>query len=230
LFVERARAVKPDFDITGQNAMSVAQICYRLDWIPLAIELAAARTRVLSVEQISSRLDDSFALLTGHERTAIAHHRTLRATMEWSYELLSEAERALLRQLSVFAGGWTLSAAEAVCAGGGLEGDEVLDLLTQLVDKSLVLVGEQDGDARYRLLETVRQYASEKLEEAGEAGEVRGWHAAWFLALAEEAEPHLKGHQQLEWLGRLEPEHENLRSAMRWLIDEGEVETAVRLA
>jgi predicted ATPase len=235
LFVERVRAVRHGFSLDEKNALAVARICYRLDGIPLAIELAAAKARVLSVEQISSRLDESFALLTGHDRTAIAHHRTLRATMEWSYELLSESERTLLRRLSVFAGGWTLEAAEEVCGGEGLgearvSNPPVLDLLTQLVDKSLVLVSQQDGDARYRLLETVRQYASEKLDGSGEAEKLRGRHAAWFLALAERAEPHLKGRRQLEWLGRLETEHENLRSAMRWLIDEGEVETAVRLA
>jgi predicted ATPase len=230
LFSERARAIRPDFKITGDNAMAVAQICYRLDGMPLAIELAAARVKVLSVEQISSRLDDAFALLGGGGRTALAHHGTLRATMDWSYELLPEEERLLLRRVSVFAGGFALEAAEVVCAGGDLERGEVLELLASLVDKSLVLVAERDGEARYRLLETIRQYGLEKLEEGGEAGQMRGRHAAWFLSLAERAESELKGHQQVVWLARLEREHDNLRVAMRWLLEEGETDTAVRLA
>jgi non-specific serine/threonine protein kinase len=154
LFVERARAVKPDFEITEQNATAVAQVCYRLDGTPLAIELAAARTKVLSVEQISSRLDDRFGLLTGGGRTAMPHHRTLRATMDWSHELLPEAERVLFRRLSVFSGGFGLEAAEGVCTDAGLERDEVLNLLSSLVDKSLVLFEGQDQETRYRLLET----------------------------------------------------------------------------
>jgi predicted ATPase len=168
LFVERARAVKPDFSLSEENAMAIAQICYRLDGMPLAIELAAARIRVLSVEQISTRLDDSFRLLTGGGRSMLARQRTLRATMDWSYGLLDPQEKELFRRLAVFAGGFTLGEAEAVCAGEGLGRGEVLDLLTSLVDKSLVLVAERDGEARYRLLETVRQYASEKLDRAGE--------------------------------------------------------------
>jgi non-specific serine/threonine protein kinase len=231
LFAERARAVRPDFEITGGNAMAVAQICYRLDGMPLAIELAAARVRVLSVEQISSRLEDSFALLAGSgKRTAPARQGTLRATMDWSYELLPEEERLLLRRVSVFAGGFALEAAEVVCAGGDLERGEVLELLASLVDKSLVLVSERDGEARYRLLETIRQYGLEKLEEGGEAGQMRGRHAAWFLSLAERAESELKGHQQVAWLARLEKEHDNLRVAMRWLLEEGETDSAVRIA
>src|SRR5919199_4556218 len=189
LFVERARAVRPGFALTESNAMPVAQVCHRLDGIPLAIELAAARVKVLSVEQISSRLEVSFALLAGGGRTAPAHHGTLRATMEWSHDLLSWEEQVLFRRLSVFAGGFTLEAAEGVCAGEGLEKSEVLDLLTCLVDKSLVLVMEGEGEARYRLLETVRQYGWEKLEESDEAGQVRRRHAAWFLVLAEETGP-----------------------------------------
>src|SRR5215212_2875798 len=188
LFIERARAAKHDFALTMGNAMAVSQVCYRLDGIPLAIELAAARTKVLSVEQISSRLDDSFRLLTGGGRPSLAHQRTLRTAMDWSHELLSSEERAMLRRLSVFAGGFTLEAAEAVGAGGGIEEGGVLDLLSSLVDKSLVLVTEQDGETRYRLLETVRQYAAEKLEQAGEADGVRRRHAQYYLALAEEAE------------------------------------------
>ena len=230
LFVERARALRHDFSLMEDNAMAVAQICYRLDGIPLAIELAAARTRVLSVEQISERLKESFSLLSGGGRIAMAHHGTLRATMDWSYGLLPENERVLFGGLSVFAGGFTLAAAEAVCAGGDLGREEVLDLLTQLVDKSLVAVGERDGQARYGMLETLRQYGREKLEGSGEPKEVRARHAAWYLELAEEAEPELKGHRQLAWLERLEREHDNLRVAMRFLLEEGEIESAVRLA
>ena len=229
LFVERARAVRPGFALGEGNAMAVAHVCYRLDGIPLAIELAAARMRVLSVEQISSRLDESFRLLAAGSRGNMPHHRTLRATMDWSYDLLSRKEQILFRRLSVFAGGWTLEAAEEVSAGDDLEQDEVLDLLSRLVDKSLVFLTERDREARYRLLETIRQYGWEKLEDSGEADKVRGRHAAWFFALAERAEPGLKGSQQLAWLERLEREHDNLRAAMRWPLDRGEVQTAVRL-
>jgi predicted ATPase/DNA-binding CsgD family transcriptional regulator len=198
--------------------------------MPLALELAAARARALSVEQISERLEDSFALLSGRNRPTIAHHGTLLATMDWSYDLLSEEEKVLFGRISVFAGGFTLEAAEEVCGGGSIGEGEVLDLLTSLVDKSLVAFEERDGEARYGMLETIRQYASGKLEESGEASEARGKHAAWFLGLAERAWPHLKGRGQLEWLGRLETEHENLRSAMRFLLDEDETQEAVRLA
>jgi non-specific serine/threonine protein kinase len=229
LFVERAAAVKPTFTLTDQNAVAVAQVCYRLDGIPLAIELAAARAKVLSVEQIADRLDDSFGLLSAGGRTAMPRHRTLHATMDWSHELLSLEERALFRRLSVFAGGFTLEAAESVCAGAGLERDEVLDLLSHLVDKSLVIMREESGEARYRLLETVRQYGREKLSESGEAGQVQERHAGYYLALAEEAEPELKGERQIAWLERLERERDNLRAAMVWLLERGELEEAARL-
>jgi predicted ATPase len=229
LFVERTRAVKPDFSLTEGNAMAVAQVCYRLDGIPLALELAAARARVLSVEQISSRLDESFRLLTASGRRDIPHHRTLRATMDWSYELLSAEEQTLFRRLSVFAGGWTLEAAEEVCAGEGLERDEVLDLLTSLVDKSLVLVSEQDGEARYRLLETVRQYGREKLEESGEAGEMRGRHAEHYYTLALEAGPLMMGRDQVGWLDRTWREQHNFRAAMRFFLDRKDAARAISL-
>jgi len=222
LFVERAAAVNPSFALTEHNAAAVAQVCYRLDGIPLALELAAAKAKVLSVEQIVERLDDSFGLLAAGGRTAMPRHKTLRATMDWSHELLSEEERALFRRLSVFAGGFALEAAESVCAGGVLERGGVLDSLTHLVDKSLVVARERDGEARYRLLETVRQYAREKLSESGEAGQVRERQAGYYLALAREAEPELKGERQVAWLERLELEHDNLRAAMRWLLARGE--------
>src|SRR5918998_3407526 len=173
LFLERTAAVNPTFTLTEQNAGAVAQVCYRLDGIPLAIELAAARAKVLSVEQISERLDDSFRLLAAGSRTAMPRHRTLHATMDWSHELLSREERVLFRRLSMFAGGFTLEAAESVCAGEELERDEVLELLSYLVDKSLVIMREVGGETRFRLLETVRQYGREKLGEAGDEAEVR---------------------------------------------------------
>jgi predicted ATPase/DNA-binding CsgD family transcriptional regulator len=229
LFVERTVAVKPTFELTEENAVAVAKVCYRLDGIPLAIELAAARAKVLSAEQIASRLDDSFRLLKTQVRTTDPRQRTLRATVEWSHELLSEQERILFRRLSVFAGGWTLEAAEEVCAGVGVEEDEVLDVLSRLVDKSLVSVAERGGETRYRLLETVRRYGQERLEESGEAGPVGERHANHYLALADEAEPELRGAQQVLWLQRLSFEHDNLRAAMAWLLGEGESERAAGL-
>jgi non-specific serine/threonine protein kinase len=233
LFVERAVAVEPGFEITEQNALAVAQVCYRLEGMPLAIELAAARTKVLSVEQISGRLEESLRLLSAGGRTATAHHRTLRATMDWSHELLDREERTLFRRLSVFAGGFTLEAAEAVGSGEGIEEAEVLDLLTSLVDKSLVLVVEvvgRDDETRYRLLETIRQYASEKLEEAGEETGASRRQADFFVGLAERAAPELKGHEQVAWLEILEREHDNLRAAVRFLLESGDAEAVSRLA
>ncbi len=230
LFVERARYRLPGFTLDTRNAASVAEICRRLDGMPLAVELAAARVGTLSVAQISVRLERSLKLLESRERTVPERQRTLRAALDWSYALLDDEERELLRRLSVFAGGFTLDAAEAVGAGEEDERNEVLDLLSSLVDKSLVLTGEQDGEIRYRLLETVRQYGLEKLQGSGEAEQARGRHAGYYLALAEAAEPELKRRQQVIWLARLEREHANLRAAMRWLLEEGEVDTAVRLS
>jgi predicted ATPase/DNA-binding CsgD family transcriptional regulator len=229
LFIERTAAIRPNFTLTEQNAPAVAQVCYRLDGIPLAIELAAARTKMLSVEEISARLGDSFRLLTAGSRTALPRQRTLHATMDWSHELLGQKERALFRRLSVFAGGFTLEAAESICAGDKLQRDEVLELLSQLIDKSLVVAQEPDGTARYRLLETIRQYGRERLEQAGEGDRVRDQHAGYYLAMAEEADPELKGERQVAWLERLETEHGNLRVAMAWLLERGESELAARL-
>ena len=179
LFIERATAAQSRFALTESNARAVAQICQRLDGIPLALELAAARVKVLSVEQIAARLDDRFRLLTGGSRTALPRQQTLRALIDWSYSLLSEQERMLFRRLAVFIGGWTLEAAEAVCASDGIESDEVLDLLTRLVDKSLVSMEEQAGEARYRRLETIRQYSREKFLEADDVEAVRDRHLAF---------------------------------------------------
>jgi non-specific serine/threonine protein kinase len=234
LFVERARAVQPAFALTEQNAAAALQVCRRLDGIPLALELAAARLAVLTLEGLAARLDDCFRLLTGGSRTALPRQQTLRATMDWSYALLAEAERALLRRLAVFAGGWTLEAAEAVCAGQGLDAWLVLDMLAGLVNKSLVVLEEPKaaagGEGRYRLLETVRQYAQELLVASGETAMVRERHLAWCLALAEEAEPALLGAGQRGWLERLETERDNLRAALQWTGESSEVALGLRLA
>lgn len=230
LFAERARAVVPTFELNEHNAPAVARVCRMLDGMPLAIELAAARVRVLSVEQISSRLQDSFALLTGGSRTAMPRQRTLKAAIDWSYELLSEEERVLLRRLSVFAGGFTLGAAEEVCGDEGIEEDDVLDLLSHLVEKSLVLVVKRDDETRYRLLETVRQYGREKLEESGEEPDVRRHHAEFYLELAERVEPMINGKDRGFWLDRLDAEHDNLRAALAWSREEGKDEVGLRLA
>ena len=206
----------------------MARICERLDGIPLAIELAAARVG-LSVEQIAERLDDSLRLLSAGSRTASPRQRTLRGTLDWSYALLSEPERRLFCRLSVFAGGWTLEAAEAVGAGGQTEQSDVLDLLSRLVEKSLVVAeATGGGGVRYRMLEPIRQYAREKLQEGGEGEEVRRRHASFFLALAEEAEPRLRGPEDMEWLERLEVEHDNLRAALSWALERGEAELGLR--
>jgi non-specific serine/threonine protein kinase len=230
LFVERAGAVASAFELTEQNVPVVARLCHRLEGMPLAIELAAARVRVLSVEQICSRLEDSFVLLTGGNRNTLPRQRTLRAAIDWSHVLLDDKEQALFRRLSVFTGSFDLDAAEEVCGGENLEHDEVLDQLTSLVDKSLVEVAERDGAARYRLLETVRQYAREKLEGSGEKPSIRRRHAGFFLELAERVEPKINGKDREFWLGRLDTDHDNLRSALAWSQKTAEAETALRLA
>jgi len=217
LFVDRAAANRPGFALTPVNAAAVAQVCARLDGIPLAIELAAARVKVLSVEEIAAKLDDRFRLLTGGSRTAPPRHQTLRAALDWSYDLLADEERMLLRRLSVFAGGWTLAAAEAVCAGDGCEPSAVFDILIRLVDRSLVIVENLDGRGTwYRLLETVRLYARANLVAAGEDETVRQRHRDWYLQFAENAEPELQGPALESWLARLEAEHDNIRAALDW--------------
>lgn len=216
LFVDRARAVLPTFALAERNAAAVAQICRRLDGIPLALELAAARVRAVSVEQIASRLDDMFRFLTGGSRTALPRQQTLQALIDWSHGLLTEEERILFRRLSVFVGGWTLEAAEAVCAGDGLQPAGILDLLSQLVNKSLVAVEEQDGESRYRFLETIRQYARGKLFESGETERLAHRHLEFYLAFAEHAEAGLPTRDQQVWLNRLHGEHDNLRAAVEW--------------
>ena len=231
LFVERGVHSQPRFALTEANATAVAHICHRLDGIPLAIELAAARVKVLTPDQIAARLDDRFRLLTGGSRTGLPHHQTLRAAMDWSYSLLSEEERTVLRRLAVFAGGFSFEAAEAICADGGVEVFAVLDLLTNLVDKSLVAAEGLNGDIRYRLLETIRQYGLEKLRESGETPQVHRRHLQWYLDVAEAAEPELQGPDQIGWLNRLEMEHDNLRAALEWVkAEDGEPEAGLRLA
>ncbi|HZQ36688.1 MAG TPA: adenylate/guanylate cyclase domain-containing protein [Dehalococcoidia bacterium] len=217
LFLERARAAEPGFALTDQNAAAVAQICRRLDGIPLAIELAAARVRVLAPQQIAERLDASFGLLTGGSRTAPARQQTLRATIEWSYALLDERERTLLRRLAVFAGGCTLDAVEEVCTDIALLAGDVLDVLTELIDRSLVLVEPRTGGHRFRLLETVRQYAAEKLDAASEEEAVRTRHRDYFAALAAGFESCLRGAGNPQPIyANFDVEQENLRAAMDW--------------
>jgi non-specific serine/threonine protein kinase len=232
LFAERARAVSPSFALADENTPAVARVCERLDGMPLAIELAAASIRVLSPHQLLRRLDDRFLLLTGGGRTAAPQHRTLRATMDWSYDLLSEEEQALFQRLAVFVGGFTLEATEEVCSGAGVERGAVLGLLSGLAQKSLLVVvpGGAGSDNRYRMLETIRVYALEKLETSGEEAALRDRHAAYFLELAEEAEPELLGPEKARWLERLEREHDNSRAALLWLEERGEAERALRLA
>jgi non-specific serine/threonine protein kinase len=213
-FVDRASAVTPLFALSAENAADVGRICQRLDGIPLALELAAARMKVLSLQQISARLDDRFRLLTGGSRTAVPRQQTLRATIDWSYDLLSETERGLLRGLSVFAGGCTLEAAEQVC---GASDEETIELLSHLIDKSLVTVEDDPPSGqRYRLLETVRQYARDRLFDSGEAAALRDRHFQFFQRLALDAEPELLGSHHMDWARRLAADHDNLRAALEW--------------
>jgi predicted ATPase/DNA-binding CsgD family transcriptional regulator/transcriptional regulator with XRE-family HTH domain len=230
LFVERAQAIAAGFVLTTENFAAVAQVCARLEGIPLAIELAAAQVRVLAVEQILERLDDSLRLLTGASRAAPTRQQTLRGALDWSYDLLTPLEQNLFRRLAVFADGCDIDAAEAVCAGPELPAVDVLELLGRLVDRSLLVMVHVGGAARYRLLEPVRQYAAERLLNSPDADAVRARHLACYLALAELAAPELHGPAQVAWLRRLEREHDNLRSALRWTIACGDVECGFRLA
>lgn len=230
LFVARAVAAAPAFTVSDENAEAVAWVCHQLDGIPLALELAAACVKVLSVHQIAARLDDRFRLLTEGGRTTAARHQTLRSTIDWSFNLLSGPERSVLSRLSVFAGGFTLDAAEAVCAGEDGGTPEVFHLLARLAEKSLVLVEDREGDTRYRLYEIVRQYSREKLQEAGEAVDVRRRHGDWYLRLAERAEPELLRADQSVWLRQLEAERDNFREALERSVKEPETDAGLRLA
>jgi predicted ATPase/class 3 adenylate cyclase len=229
LYVDRAQQTMPRFAVTEQNAPALASVCRRLDGIPLAIELAAARMRSMSVEELDRRLDQRFRIVTGGARTAPRRQQTLRALIDWSYDLLDDSEKNLLCRVAAFSGGCTLQAAETVCAGDGIEEWEVLDLLTSLSDKSLVVAEEHDIATRYHLLETVRQYAGERLMESGTGKAVREGHRNHFLALAEEAESELMGAAQAKWLERLEVEHENLRAALEWSLAAAESAGGLRL-
>ncbi|MFI9507464.1 BTAD domain-containing putative transcriptional regulator [Nocardia sp. NPDC052566] len=243
LLLDRAGAVRKDLAADPAALANLARVCRALDGIPLAIELAAARLRTMSLEQVATRLDDRFRLLTGGSRTALPHHRTLRAVVDWSWELLTDAERTVLRRLAVFAGGASLEAAERVCAGidGGPEEWAVLELLTTLTEKSLLLTaagdclqvgrnGTADGGPRYRMLGTIRQYAMDRLEESGESDSARRAHLAYFTGLADTAEPHLRRAEQLAWLATLETEHDNIAAAMRGALADGDAAEAMRLA
>ena len=230
LFVDRARLRLLDFEVTQENAAAVARVCRKLDGIPLAIELATARMGALAVEQVAQRLDVSLDVLKSKTRGTAPRQQTLRATLDWSHGLLSGDERTFFRRLSVFSGGWTLEAAEAVCSGNGIGREDALDLLGGLVDKSLIVAGAwESGTVRYSLLEPVRQYALEKLAESGEGEKVQNRHAAYFLVVAEEAEPELVGPQQSAWVEQLEAEHDNMRGALSWVLERGEGGTALRL-
>ncbi len=230
LFVARASLADRRFTLTEENAASVVDVLRHLDGIPLAIELATARLRLLSVGQLAARLGDRFRVLTGGSTTLLPRQRTLRALVDWSHDLLSEDEQVLLRRASLFAGDFSLSAAEDICSGGGLEPDEILDLLGQLVDKSLVLAETHDDAARYRMLETIRQYAGERLAENGEHGAFSDRYCQWYVELAQRAEAKLLGPEQAFWLDLLEKEHDNLRQVLRWTKDAGQVQTVYSIA
>ena len=228
LLTQRARAVVPSFAVTHDNAPAVAAICRALDGMPLAIELAAARLRTMAPEQIEARLGDRFQLLSSGSRTAMPRHQTLRAVVDWSWDLLDDAERALWRRFSVFTGGATLEAAEQVCCGSGLPAARVLDLLTALAEKSLLTV--RHDPPRYRMLEIIRAYGQERLAEAGEQEEVREAHAQYFTRLAEASQDHLLRAEQLDWLEKLSADQDNLHAAIRGAVAAGDGPAAVRLA
>jgi predicted ATPase/DNA-binding SARP family transcriptional activator len=228
LLRDRASAVRRDLATDADTLSTLARICRALDGMPLAIELAAARLRTMSLDQLANRLDDRFRLLTGGSRTALPRHRTLRAVIDWSWELLTDAERVVLRRLSVFSGGASLEAAERVCGDDVVEAGQVLELLTALTEKSLV-VTEGDRAPRYRMLGTIKEYAEQRLAEAGESDLARHAHLGYFTELAETAEPHLRRAEQLEWLAVLEAEHDNLSAAIRGALAAGDAQAAMRL-
>ena len=229
LLQDRAGAVRKDLATDAHTLSNMARVCRALDGIPLAIELAAARLRTMSLDQLANRLDDRFRLLTSGSRTALPRHKTLRAVVDWSWELLTDAERMVLRRLAVFSGGASLDAAEQVCVGDAVEQEQVLELLTALTEKSLLLT-EVDSAPRYRMLDTIKEYARDRLAETGESDLARHAHLAYFTELTEAADPHLRRAEQLEWLATLEAEHDNISSAMRGALAAGEAHGAMRLA
>jgi predicted ATPase len=231
LFIQRARAVRPGFMLTQENARAVAEICSRLDGLPLAIELAAARIKALTPQSIQQRLDRRLQLLTGGARDLPARQQTIRNMITWSYDLLEEDEKILFRRLAPFVGGCTLEAAEYVCSRGGESDLDVLDNITSLIDKSLLRQKEQgDGEMRYTMLETIKEYGLEQLESSGEAEAIRQYHARYFLGLAAEAESELTGANQKLWLDRLELEHDNLRAVLQLMAKNGDAENGILLA
>ncbi len=230
LFADRAAAVRPGFAVDDANVAATVEVCRRLDGLPLAIELAAARLRSLSVDELAARLDDRFRLLTGGSRTALPRHRTLRAVVDWSWELLDEPERRLARRLAVFTAGATVESAAAVCADGAATPVDVLDGLAGLVDRSLLIAVPDAEPPRYRMLETIREYGLERLAEAGEVASVRAAHARWFTALAIDADARLRGPDQVRAFALLDAERENVLAALRWLGDAGDARAALRLA
>jgi predicted ATPase/Tfp pilus assembly protein PilF len=232
LFVERARLHEPRFAMDVENAAAIASICYRLDGIPLSLELAAARVQSMTIEEIDNGLGQRFRLLTGGSRTSLPRQQTLRSMIDWSTNLLREAEKALLLRCSVFAGGWTAESAGKVCVGAPIgDATAIVKTLGALVEKSLVLADSRSRSTRFRLLETIRQYALEALEENGEGAHWRRRHLEHFAALAEETEPHLTDSDQQEWLDRLEAEHDNARAALAWSLTEGgDLSSGLRLA
>lgn len=229
LFVARAAFASPRFRLTAENSAAVARICRQLDGIPLALELAAARVKALRVEQIAERLDDRFQLLTSGSRTALPRQQTLRSAIDWSHDLLTDQERVLLRRLSVFAGGWTLESAEAVCAGDGIGAGDVLDLLARLVDKSLVVPDDKAAEPRYRMLETIRQYSREKLVDASEVEQICDRHLAFFTRQAELLEPHFYSPDQVRWYDKAEVELDNLRAAQEHSLSPARVRDGMRM-
>ncbi len=229
LLRDRAGAVRKDLGVDEHSLSTMARICRALDGMPLAIELAAARLRTMTIDQLANRLDDRFRLLTSGSRTALPRHKTLRAVVDWSWELLSRDERTVLRRLSVFSGGASLEAAEWVCAGDVVEQDQMLELLTSLAEKSL-LVTEGGGAPRYRMISTIKEYAADRLAEAGESDLARRAHLAYFTDLTETAEPHLRRAEQLAWLATLKAEHDNISAATRGAIAAGDAQAAMRLA
>lgn len=230
LFVERAQAVLPTFTLTRENAPYVVQVCERLDGIPLAIELAAARVKLFSMPELARRMENRFEVLTGGSRVALPRHQTLRAALDWSYDLLAENEQRLFRRLAVFAGSWAFAAAEQVCVYDGLAAPDLVDLMARLLDKSLVLMEARGGETRYAMLDTLRAYASEKLEQSGEQETLRARHFDYFRALAETAQPRLKRAEQVEWLARLVAERDNFRVALQRAIESNHTQAALDMA
>jgi predicted ATPase len=230
LFAERAGRARAGVALAERNAQAVAEICRRLDGIPLAIELAAARVRVFTPAQIAAGLNQRFQLLTGAVRTALPRRQTLEASVDWSHHMLTHPEQVVFRRLAVFAGSFSFDAAKAVCAGDEIEPHRVLDLLALLIDKSLVQVDDDGDEARYRLLETVRYYAAQRLITAGEETAARDRHRDHYLVFAETAEPHLEGSGQTEWIARVAQDYPNLRAALEWSRDRGDAEPLVTIA